>query len=190
MARPAFRFPCELAGGLPGGAARARWASSETSSPSHVVKAPRWFWRLFHFGPRVAYALGLGGLVGRFVLLLTTYGRKSGIPRITPLTYEERGAEIVVASARGSSADWYRNIQANPRVRVRVGRRQIAAIGRPSTNPEEIADFLQRQFDRHPRAFGAILKAEGLRTPPGRADLLRFAASRPMVVLRPVDDAA
>jgi len=46
------------------------------------MKAPRFFWRFIHIGPRIAYALGLGPLIGRFVLLLTTYGRKSGRPRV------------------------------------------------------------------------------------------------------------
>jgi deazaflavin-dependent oxidoreductase (nitroreductase family) len=154
------------------------------------MKVPRFFWRLIHLGPRVAYAIGLGPLVGRFVLLLTTYGRKSGFARVTPLTYQKRGEEIVVASARGSSADWLRNIRANPRVKVQVGHRQFEGLAHPSTDPDEIADYLQHQFDRNPRAFGAILRAEGLRTPPGRADLIRFAPNRPMVVIRPIHDAA
>ena len=61
------------------------------------MKAPRFFWRLIHFGPRIAYALGLGPLLGRFVLLLTTYGRKSGRPRVTPLVFEQQGETILVA---------------------------------------------------------------------------------------------
>ena len=154
------------------------------------MKAPRFFWRLIHYGPRVAYAFGLGPLIGKFVLLLTTYGRKSGLARVTPLTYEKRGEDIVVASARASSADWLRNIQANPRVRVRVGRRLFDGTARISADPEEVADYLQHQFARNPRAFGAILRAEGLATPPSRVDLVRFAPSRPMVTIHPIHDAA
>ena len=126
------------------------------------MMAPRFFWRFIHFGPRVAYSLGLGGLVGRFILLLTTYGRRSGRPRVTPLIYEKRGEAVIVASARGRAADWLRNIEADPRVHVRVGRRQFDGLAQPSVHPEEIADYLQRQFDRNPRAFGAMLRVEGL----------------------------
>ena len=154
------------------------------------MKAPRFFWRLIHFGPRLAYSLGLGPLVGRFVLLLTTYGRKSGRARVTPLVFEARGDTILVASARGPSADWLRNIRANPKVQVRVGRRHFQGLAEVTTDPEEVADYLQRQFGRSPRAFGAILRAEGLSSPPSRADLIRFAPSRPMVVIRPIRDAA
>ena len=155
-----------------------------------LMKAPRFFWRLIHIGPRIAYALGLGPLIGRFVLLLTTYGRKSGRPRVTPLVYEQRGDTIIVASARGRSADWLRNIQANPKVRVRVGRRRFDGIAEVTTDPERIADYLQRQMERNPRMFGAILASEGLSSTPSRAELVRFAPRRPMVTIRPIDDAA
>jgi deazaflavin-dependent oxidoreductase (nitroreductase family) len=151
------------------------------------MKAPRLLWRLFHFGPRVAYAIRLGPIVGKFVLLLTTTGRKSGQPRVTPLVYEKRGETITVASARGPYADWLRNIQANPRVRVRLGKRQFKGLAEVTTDPEKIADYLQRQFDRNPRAFGAILRAEGLPTPPCRADLLQLAPKRSMVTIHPIE---
>ena len=154
------------------------------------MKAPRFFWRLIHFGPRIAYALGLGPLIGRFVLLLTTTGRKSGRPRVTPLVFEQQGETILVASARGASADWIRNIQANPRVRVRVGRRQFDGLAEATTDGEKIADYLQRQMERNPRMFGAILRSEGLSSRPSRAELVRFAPGRPMVTIRPINDAA
>jgi hypothetical protein len=39
------------------------------------MQAPRFLWRLIRTPPRTAYALGLGKLIGRYVLLLTTTGR-------------------------------------------------------------------------------------------------------------------
>ena len=154
------------------------------------MKAPRFFWRLIHFGPRIAYAVGLGPLIGRFVLLLTSIGRRTGRPRVTPLTFEDRGDSILVASARGSSADWYRNIISNPKVTVHLGRRQFNGSARAVTNADAIAQHLERQLDRHPFAFGAILRSEGLPFRPTHAELVRFAPSRPMVEIRPIDDAA
>ena len=104
--------------------------------------------------------------------------------------YEQRGKAVTVASARGRSADWLRNIESNPQVRVRTGRRQFDGIAEVSTDPEQIAGYLQRQIARSPRAFGAILRAEGLSSPPTRAELVRFAPHRPLVTIRPLDDAA
>lgn len=155
-----------------------------------TMRVPRFFWRLIHLGPRIAYALGLGPVVGRFVLLLTTVGRKTGQRRVTPLTFQQVGGTILVASARGPSADWYRNILANPLVRVRVGNREFQGTAHTTANPEEIADYLEHQLARNPIAFGAILRAEGLSFSPTRADLIRLAPSRPMVTIRPIDDAA
>lgn len=64
---------------------------------------------------RVLYAIGLGPLIGRIVLLLTTMGRKSGLPRVTPLQYEEINGDYYLGSARGLKADWLRNITQDTR---------------------------------------------------------------------------
>lgn len=72
-------------------------------------------------------------------LLLTTTGRKSGLPRTTALTYcRDRGDLVVVASNGGSDRPpaWLHNLQADPAVTVRLGRRVIAATARVAT-PEE-----------------------------------------------------
>lgn len=54
------------------------------------------------FGPR------------RIVLLLTTTGRISRQPQVTPLQFERVNEDIYIASARGAEADWFKNILANP----------------------------------------------------------------------------
>ena len=57
-------------------------------------------------------------------LLLTTTGRRSGLARTNGLTYcRDRGDLIVVASNGGSDRPpaWLLNLQADPRVTVRVG---------------------------------------------------------------------
>jgi deazaflavin-dependent oxidoreductase (nitroreductase family) len=104
------------------------------------MKLQRFLWRLFNLGPRLAYAIGLGPVVGRFVLLLTTRGRKSGRPRVTPLVYEQDGKTVTVASTRGPSADWLRNIQADPRVSVRVAGQEFRGEAEVVRDPEQIAD--------------------------------------------------
>jgi deazaflavin-dependent oxidoreductase (nitroreductase family) len=149
------------------------------------MRLPRVLWRILQAGPRLAYALGLGSAVGSFVLLLTTRGRKTGRPRTTPLAYQRLGDEYHVASARGATADWFRNIQSDPRVEVRVGRSRFRGLAETVADPARIADFLERQVARNPRFFGAILRAEGI--PPGerRENLMRLAERRPMVVIRP-----
>ena len=149
------------------------------------MKTARFLWRLIQIGPRVAYAIGLGPIVGRFVLLLTTTGRKSGRPVVTPLLFEQTEGTYLVASARGNSADWLRNIRACPNVHVRVGGLSFDAQAEVVSDVSKVADYLQREIDRNPRAFGVILRLEGLRWTPSRGELLNLATKRPMVALHP-----
>ncbi len=130
------------------------------------------------------YRAGLGPVIGRLILLLTTTGRKSGLPRTTPLQYQEIDGAIYVASARGTRADWYRNILAERCVHVRIGVREFDALAEPITDSCRIADFLELRLQRHPRMVGAILRSEGLPVSPSRLDLEAYAHRLAMVILR------
>jgi deazaflavin-dependent oxidoreductase (nitroreductase family) len=99
--------------------------------------------KLFKYPPRLLYALGLGQVYGRLVLLLTTTGRKTGQPRVTPLQYELIDGKIFIASARGTKADWYRNILSNPEVEVRVKSRRFKGLAEPIADLEKTTDFLE-----------------------------------------------
>ena len=104
---------------------------------------------------RLLYAMGLGPVIGRFILLLTTTGRKSGLQRVTPLQYEKIGAEYYVGAARGLKADWVRNLQSDPHVEVRVGARRLQATAEVVTDPGRFADFLEVRLQRHPWMIGS-----------------------------------
>jgi deazaflavin-dependent oxidoreductase (nitroreductase family) len=56
-------------------------------------------------------------------LLLTTTGNKSGRPRTVPLIFGPDGDRCVVVASKGGAPEhpnWYRNLAANPEVRVQV----------------------------------------------------------------------
>ena len=55
--------------------------------------------------------------------ILETLGRKSARPRRTPVTNGLAGDTFWVVTEHGRRANYVRNIEANPRVRVKVGRR-------------------------------------------------------------------
>ena len=141
--------------------------------------------RWIKWPPRILYALGLGHVYGRLVLLLTTTGRKSARPRVTPLQYEEIDGAVYVASALGDRADWFRNLEADPRVEVRIRGRRFPGIAEPIVDRIRVADFLEYRLNRHPRMVGAIMRREGLPPDPTRADLERYAANRALVIIRP-----
>jgi len=126
------------------------------------------------FGPR------------RLVLLLTTTGRKSGQPRITPLQYEEVDGVYYVASARGSEADWFKNIQACPHVRVQIGEREFDAAAEAVSDPARVADFIELRLERHPQMIRLIMHlVDGLPLHYTRTDLEALCQSKALVILHP-----
>jgi deazaflavin-dependent oxidoreductase (nitroreductase family) len=135
---------------------------------------------------RVLYAIGLGPLIGRIILLLTTTGRRSGRKRITPLQYEMIGCDYFVGSARGLKADWVRNIQSNSQVDVRVGSKIFQGTGEVVCDPAKFADFMEVRLNRHPRMVGLILeKAHGFPRRPSREQLEELAGTEAFVIIHP-----
>ena len=136
---------------------------------------------------RVLYAIGLGPLVGRIILLLTTTGRRSGLKRVTPLQYEMIGADYYLGAARGVKADWVCNIQINPQVEVRVGAKHFQGIAEVVTDPSKFADFMEVRLERHPFMIGLIMqKAHGLPRHPNREQLEGLAKTEAMAIIRPI----
>jgi deazaflavin-dependent oxidoreductase (nitroreductase family) len=123
------------------------------------------------------------------VLLLTTIGRKSGLTRVTPLQFEEVNGLIYVASARGRQADWFRNLQADPRVRVQITDRQFDGLAEPIVEPARIADFLELRLKRRPFLMRLMLLLEGLLPWANRAALERVAAKKALVIIKPITSA-
>ena len=123
------------------------------TSPPHPTRParPNAFQRL----PLYLYRGPLANVLHRrFVLLLTTRGRTSGKPRQTPLTYMPLGERIILyAGARGTRADWYRNLLANPDVSVQLGRRRVRARAYPVQDPARRRE-LATLFVEHQRKCG------------------------------------
>jgi deazaflavin-dependent oxidoreductase (nitroreductase family) len=57
--------------------------------------------------------------------MLETLGRKSGLPRRTPVTDGLDGDTFWIVAEHGRRAAYVLNIEADPRVRLRVGRRWV-----------------------------------------------------------------
>ena len=131
----------------------------------------------------VNYKRGIGPT--RVVLLLTTIGRKSGLPRITPLQYEVVENVIYIASARGQEADWFKNILANPYVHVQMRDREFDAVAEPVTDPLRIADFIELRLRRHPIMIRLIMHLfDGLPLRFNRADIEKLCQGKALVILR------
>jgi deazaflavin-dependent oxidoreductase (nitroreductase family) len=80
-----------------------------------------------------------GAVLGSRLLMIEHIGRKSGARRYVVLEVVDHPAPdtYVIASGFGAKAQWFRNIQANPRVRMYTGSRAPApATARILTQPE------------------------------------------------------
>lgn len=153
---------------------------------SRIQQIPGFIWRMLRIPPRLAYALGLGRLLGRQILLLTSYGRRTGKPHVTPLQYHELEGAYYIGSARGSKADWYRNLQANPEVEVRVSDRRIHGVATLVEDTNQIADLLEVRLQSNPRMVGMLFRSEGFSATPDRSQLEAYASTRAFVVIRPI----
>ena len=89
--------------------------------------------------------------------LLETTGRKSGEPRRVPVGNGLRGDAFWLVTEHGWNADYVKNIQADPRVRVKVGRTWHSGTAEilPEEDPEVVLRMLRRPVN------DALLRAVG-----------------------------
>jgi F420H(2)-dependent quinone reductase len=72
-------------------------------------------------------------------LLLTTTGRRSGEARTVALAYLADGDDLVIVASNGGSDKppaWWRNLQAEPRATVQVGRDTFPVAARDAEGDE------------------------------------------------------
>ena len=86
------------------------------------------------------------GLVPRTHALLETTGRKSGVQRRVPVGNGLRGDTFWIVTEHGYGSDYVRNIQKEPRVRVKVGRKWRSGTAHvlPDEDPRERMRMLGR----------------------------------------------
>ena len=85
-----------------------------------------------------------GPFEGQDLLLLTTRGAKSGLPRLVPLSYLTiEGAMILVGSLAGADVDpaWAHNLRANPRAHIDLGTQSFDVLARELSRNERDATF-------------------------------------------------
>jgi deazaflavin-dependent oxidoreductase (nitroreductase family) len=73
------------------------------------------------------------------VILLTTTGAKTGLPRTIPLNYSTDGDRIVVIASKAASPthpDWYHNLLANPDAVIEIGSEKFPVRARVAEGQE------------------------------------------------------
>jgi deazaflavin-dependent oxidoreductase (nitroreductase family) len=74
------------------------------------------------------------------ILLLTTTGRRSGLPRTTPLIFARDGDDYLVVASLGGAPhhpNWYHNLLANPQAEIQVKAERIPVTARTASDEEK-----------------------------------------------------
>jgi F420H(2)-dependent quinone reductase len=113
----------------------------------------KWMGRVHTFLYRRSGGEGRGGTFQKIpVALLTTTGRKTGKPRVSPLYFLRDGDRVVVAASRSGSDKnpmWYLNLKADPKVSVQIKKEVLELIARDATD-EERARYWPQLVEMYP----------------------------------------
>ncbi len=92
------------------------------------------------------------------MLLLEHTGRRTGATRQVVLEVVSRPqpGQYLVVSGFGTSAQWFQNVMAEPRVRISVGTRHRQSARAVQLDAAEAAEVLRRYAHEHPRAWRTL----------------------------------
>ena len=105
-------------------------------------------------------ALHRAGLPFPGTCILETTGRKSGEPRRTPVGKGLDGDTLWIVAEHGEKASYVRNLRANPRVRVKCGRRWRTGTATPMPDDDWRSRQRQPYMAKANAAVVRIMKTE------------------------------
>jgi deazaflavin-dependent oxidoreductase (nitroreductase family) len=150
--------------------------SSDAGRPGRLSARLARFVERYGLNPQMRLGLALG-LAPRAFALLETTGRRSGRPRRTPVGNGLIGDTFWLVSEHGRGAGYVRNIEANPRVRVKIGRGWRAGSAHivPDDDPyarlEQVASALGRMRRMDAAIFRSFVRWLGTEPVTLRIDL-------------------
>jgi deazaflavin-dependent oxidoreductase (nitroreductase family) len=104
------------------------------------------------------YRMGLADVVSIMpLMILTTRGRKSGLPRRAVIEYRRHGRKIYAISAWGKRPQWVQNLADDPCVTLQQGRRNIAARAKLVDDASEALRVLYLFRRTSPVVYDAVL---------------------------------
>lgn len=133
------------------------------------------------------YRWRLGWLLGERFVLLRHRGRVSGAERqvvLEVVEHDRASGTVTVASGFGPRADWYRNVLAEPRVAIQVGRQRWVATAVPCTT-DEGGDLMARYAPAHPRAARQLCGFMGFQVDGSIEDYREVGRRIPFIRLMP-----
>ena len=157
------------------------------SEPSFARPRASPLLRFFLKTPVLLYRGPIADLLrSRCVMLLTTKGRRSGLPRTGPVSFMPLDDHFVVFSGWGITSDWYQNLRANPEVSITVGRRRMRAMALPVEDPERRRELMLRMQARSggcgpPKPVRPLLKTLRVFDYQGEIDMAVRGSDLPVV---------
>lgn len=120
--------------------------------------------------PLALYRQGFGWLLGSRIMMLEHVGRRSGEARYAVLEVIGRPARdrVLVASGFGRGSQWYRNLEAEPRCHVSVGRLRRRAARAELLDEERSRTVLDRYEREHPASWEflrSVIEEDGAQDP-------------------------
>jgi deazaflavin-dependent oxidoreductase (nitroreductase family) len=108
--------------------------------------------------PVLLYQARLGAVFGDRLLMIEHTGRATGQPRRVVLEVIERPSprQWVVVSGFGEHAQWLRNVDAHPEVRLFLGSQRPRRATAQRLQPEAASACLARYCNAHPHAWARL----------------------------------
>ncbi|HVU14204.1 MAG TPA: nitroreductase family deazaflavin-dependent oxidoreductase [Phototrophicaceae bacterium] len=149
---------------------------TRTSWLRRVYKAPLYLWRM-----------GFGFLIGRYIMVITTTGRKSGEPRHTMAEWHPLGGKRKFVPVNfGERAQWYRNIAADPHVTIQTSEGTEHVIARRVTDDAELLRVYHAIKALNPMMVQWYLDANGIQDT--ETDVLAKKDRVYMITFEPTDE--
>ena len=155
----------------------------------NLMTYPESGWRKWMFkAPLKLWRLGLGPILGQYLLILTHRGRKSGRVYHTMLEYHELNGKIYIPVAFGSQTDWYKNISVHPEVTVQTAAGSESRTAIRVTGDQEILEVFDYFMKRDPPITKMYLNTLGIT--PNHEDVVANKDKIYWMRLEPASEAA
>lgn len=153
-------------------------------------EAPTVILKLLFKLPILAYRSGMGFFMGKRFIYVEHVGRISGKIRrsvLEVIRYDDVEDTYFVASGYGRRSDWYKNIQKNSNVKIKVAFRKTNAevlfLSNERTE-EEIRDYAKR----HPTAIKQLAKLIGYQLTGKEGELTELSKNWPVLAFTPMNE--
>ncbi len=143
-------------------------------------------WRTAFKVPLYLWRMGLGSILGHNFVVMTTTGRKSGLPRHTMTEYAWINNRVVVASGWGTQAQWVKNLESDPHLTVQTAHGTQSCIAHRIEDDETLTSVYQHM--QSSPAFLPSLHTWGIE-PPTLAGLLQHKDRAHFFMCEPTADA-